>query len=392
MTESRILSLNAGSSSLKFSLWQMGSAEERELWTGAAEGLGGADARLWLRREGQSTKSLDHKVVMRDVPAAIAALFELCKEQQLATPQAVGHRIVHGGPHHSAPCLIDAALVAELRGLIPWAPLHLPAALAALEATTQHYPTLPQVACFDTAFHRKLPEVAQRFPLPRALWEQGVRRYGFHGLSYEYIVAFLGNELGERTVVAHLGNGASLTALRAGQPVDTSMGFTPLGGVMMGTRSGDLDPGVLVYLLTTCGYDTRSLARMLERESGLLGVSGETSDLKQLLDRREHNPHAAQALESFCYSVRKQIGAYAAVLGGLDMLVFTGGIGERASWVREQVCQPLGYLGIALDLEANTHAASHSERISRSESTCQVRVVATDEARMIARHTRDLTA
>jgi acetate kinase len=386
----RILSLNAGSSSLKFAAWSIGDSpnDERELWTGAAEGLGGAQAQLWLKSPDKSL-SVEKNTQLADVKSAVLAAFALCKEHGLEAPEAIGHRIVHGGPDHASPQRIDEALLKELRKLVAWAPLHLPPALDAVAATTAHYPGVPQVACFDTAFHRALPELAQRFPFPRALWERGVRRYGFHGLSYEYIVSHLGADADGRTIVAHLGSGSSLAAMRDRKPVDTSMGFRPTGGVMMGTRTGDIDPGVLLYLLTEGGYDTQSLGELVDRQSGLLGVSGLTADVRQLLAAAKDHPHAAQALEAFCYSVKKQIGAYAAVLGGLDTLVFTGGIGERAAWVRAEICQTLSYLGIELDGAAN---ASSEPVISSQKSRCKVRVVATDEARMIARHTREVSA
>jgi acetate kinase len=268
---------------------------------------------------------------------------------------------------------------------VSWAPLHLPVSLDAIDAARQRYPDAAQVMCFDTAFHSALPELARRLPLPRALTDQGLRRYGFHGLSYEYVVTQLAENARGRTIVAHLGSGSSLCAIRDGRSVDTSMGFTPTGGVMMGTRPGDLDPGVLLYLQNAHGYDAHALEQLLERKSGLLGVSGSTADVKQLLQRADRDTHAAEALASYCYSIQKCIGAYAAVLGGVDTLVFTGGIGERSAWVRATVCQNLGYLGVRIDAAANTQNA---DRISTGESRCSVRVIATDEDRMIARHTR----
>jgi acetate kinase len=252
---------------------------------------------------------------------------------------------------------------------------------------TARFPSLPQVACFDTAFHRPMPEVAQRFPLPRDLWHEGIRRYGFHGLSYEYIVATLGAAAHGRLMIAHLGNGASLAAVHHGQPLDTSMGLTPTGGVMMGTRSGDLDPGVLIHLMRAKSYDANQLDELVNHQAGLFGVSGLSPDMKTLLEQREREPHAAQAVELFCYQLRKHIGALTAVLGGLDTLVFTGGIGERAAPVRWEVCQGLGYLGIDLDPQQN---AVHAEVISTPQSACTVRVVPTNEDLMIARHTRML--
>jgi acetate kinase len=291
----RILCLNAGSSSLKYSIdGETGAFEEVEDHARAAEEL------------------LD----------------------RVPKPDAVGHRVVHGGTN-IAPCLVDEG---ELEKLIPLAPLHLPPALAVIRAVRHRYPDLPQVSCFDTMFHRTMPEVAERFALPEWCWEAGVRRYGFHGLSYQYIASKIGPG---RTVVAHLGNGASLCAMRDGVSVDTSMGLTPTGGIPMGSRSGDLDPGVLLFLLRQ-GKSVDELEVLLDRESGLRGVSGITHDMHQLLESSE--PSAKKAVEMFCYNVRKWIGAYAAVLGGLDRLVFAGGIGERAAFVRERICVGLDYL------------------------------------------------
>jgi acetate kinase len=281
------------------------------------------------------------------------------------------------------PQRIDGKLVRELKALVPFAPLHLPSQIALIEAITEQYPDLPQVACFDTAFHNRIPEVARRFALPRELWEQGIKRYGFHGLSYEYIVGRLGREIGHHAIIAHLGNGASMAALKDGVPADTSMGLTPTGGFMMGTRTGDLDPGVLLHLINK-GYSASQLEALLNHQSGLLGVSGQTSEMKPLLDKRKTDAAAAMAVEMFCYQARKFVGAFAAALGGLDTLVFTGGIGERAADVRAEICSGLEFLGIVIDERANR---ANAEVISAG-SRCMVRVVATDEDLMIARHTR----
>ncbi|HEY2030572.1 MAG TPA: acetate/propionate family kinase [Myxococcales bacterium] len=301
-------------------------------------------------------------------------------------PQAVGHRLVHGGPRHHEPTLIDQPLIASLRSLIPFAPLHLPKALDAIEEAQRLFPQLPQVACFDTHFHWSLPERAKRLPLTQELHDEGVRRYGFHGLSYEFIVAKLGDNLGRRAVVAHLGNGASLAALDDGRCVDTTMAFTPAAGIIMGTRTGDLDPGVALYLLAK-GLDLNALERLFERESGLRGISGVTSDMRELLHGRASDPRAALAVEMFALSCRKAIGAFAAVLGGLDTLVFTGGIGENAAEVRADICRGLGHLGLWLDDAAN---AAGTGRISTARSACTALVVPTDEDLVIARHTAAL--
>jgi len=380
-----ILCLNSGSSSLKFTLYQLGETETL-LATGAIERIGLPEGRLWIRGADQKLLIETH----HEFPihsAAVDMAFAELEQLSLPQPVAVGHRLVHGGPEHITPERVTPELIVSLSRLIAFAPLHLPGEIQGIEGVTARFPHLPQVACFDTAFHQRMPELARRFPLPRPLWDEGLRRYGFHGLSYEYIVETLGNAAQGRTIIAHLGNGASLAAVRDGQPHDTTMGFTPTGGFMMGTRSGDLDPGILLYLLNEKRYDARQIEQLVNHEAGLLGVSGVSSDMKTLLEKRGDNPHAAQAVEMFCYHLRKHIGALTAVLGGLDTLVFTGGIGERAAPVRWEVCHGLEYLGIHLDPERN---ALHADPISASHSSCVVRVIPTNEDLMIARHTRAL--
>ncbi len=377
-----VLCLNSGSSSVKFALFAVSASSERRLASGAVEEIG-PNARLWLRDADQNTL-LDKRAALPGAHECIVAIFDALDHSSLPGPEAAGHRIVHGGPVYTSPEKITPALQQELRRLVPLAPLHLPAQIELIDALAQHYPDLPQVACFDTAFHAAMPEVAQRLPLPRNLWEKGIRRYGFHGLSYEFILNALGPAGAGRLIIAHLGNGASMAAILDGKPLDTSMGLTPTGGFMMSTRSGDLDPGVLLYLLRA-GYSSEQLDKMLNRESGLLGVSGSSSDMKTLLQRRDRDPFAALAIQMFCYQVRKFIGAYAAALGGLDTLVFTGGIGERAAPIREEICSGLEFLGIQLDLKANAENASI---ISNANAKCTVRVMVTDEDLMIARHTR----
>ncbi len=272
-----ILCLNSGSSSLKFALYQCSDKAETTLAVGAAERIGLTGGRLWIRGRDTSTRKEMHE----DFPnqqTAVQAAFTALERASLPQPAAVGHRLVHGGASHSAPERVTPELMASLRRLVPFAPLHLPGELEGIDAVATHYPNLPQVVCFDTAFHRRMPQIAQRFPLPRFLWDEGVRRYGFHGLSYEYIVDTLGAASG-RTIIAHLGNGASLAAVRDGQPLDTTMGFTPTGGLMMGARSGDLDPGVLLYLMNERHYTARQLNHLVNYEAGLLGVSGVSSDM-----------------------------------------------------------------------------------------------------------------
>jgi acetate kinase len=317
-----------------------------------------------------------------DHDAALQLLLDALRERGFSEIHAAGHRVVHGGPDRTGPARIDSALLDELRARIPLAPLHLPQEVRVIEATTARWPSLPQVACFDTAFHRRMPEIAQRFPLSRRLFDEGVRRYGFHGLSYEYVRQALGNDVQGRVIIAHLGHGSSLVALRDGEPIDTTMGFTPSGGVMMATRSGDLDPGVLLHLLERGGWDGARLARLINHEAGLLGVSGLSADMRRLLELRDSNAHADQAVTMFCRSVRKAIGALATDLGGLDLLVFTGGIGERAPAVRREICQGLEHLGVL--------PGEDGEPRSSGGAPCSVRVVSTDENLMIARQTWNL--
>jgi acetate kinase len=353
---------------------------------GSVEPIGLRGGRLRLRNTA--------KEVLADTPgkfpghkAAIRAVFDALEKLRLPHPSGVGHRLVHGGPYYASPTRVDPELLDALRKLIPLAPLHLPNEILAIEAVAAHFPELPQVACFDTAFHRRMPELSQRFPLPRNLWDEGIRRYGFHGISYEYIVSVLGKEALGRLIIAHLGNGASMVAVRDGRPLDTTMGFSPTGGFMMGTRSGDIDPGILLYLMNEKGYDAGKIEHLVDHESGLLGVSAISPDMKTLLDRKKDEPDAAQAVDMFCYHLRKHIGALAAVLEGIDTLVFTGGIGERAAPVRESVCEGLRHLGIHIDTRLNK---VHADVITSPESLCTVRVIPTNEDLIIARHTRKL--
>jgi acetate kinase len=381
-----ILCFNSGSSSLKFALYQMGDKEEKLLAEGAVERIGLPDGRLWIRSAEKVTPADVHSDFI-EYKAAVHAIFDALEKSALLHPTALGHRIVHGGPDYTAPVKIDLCLLDTLRRLIPFAPLHLPREILCIEAAAERFPELPQVACFDTGFHRSMPELAQRFPLPRYLWDEGVRHYGFHGLSYEYILSVLGAAVKGRVIIAHLGNGASMVAVRNGQSLDTTMGFSPAGGFMMGSRSGDLDPGIFLYLMNEKGYDSARIDQLVNHQAGLLGVSNISSDMKTLLDKRKSEPHADQAIEMFCYQIRKQVGALAAVLGGIDTLVFTGGIGENAAPVRWSICQGLEYLDVRLDPEQN---AIHADTISIQGSHCAVKVVPTNEDLIIARHTRKL--
>jgi acetate kinase len=380
--ENIILCVNAGSSSLKFALYAISAADEKKIAEGAIEGVSQPSGRLWMR-DARDQIIEDRPAKFANAHETVGALFEALEKPELLRPSAVGHRIVHGGMRYTAAQKITPQVQNDLQGLVPLAPLHLPSQIELIDAIRKWRPALPQVACFDTAFHCRMPELARRFPLPRDLWDQGVRRYGFHGLSYEYVLSALGSHARVRAIVAHLGNGASMVAVRDGLPVDTSMGLTPTGGFMMGTRSGDLDPGLVLYLLRS-GYDARALEDLLDHKSGLLGVSGLSADMKTLLEKRNSDPRADQAVAMFCYGVRKFLGAFAAALGGLDTLVFTGGIGERAAPVRSEICRDLQFLGISLDEDQNE---KHAAIISTPESRCTVRVVPANEDLMIARHT-----
>jgi acetate kinase len=383
-----ILVLNAGSSSIKFALYGTAPAEAL-LFRGEIEKIG-------LTPELEVHDAAGKKVAGRtwsaglDHDGATREIFGLARDQlggqHLA---AVGHRVVHGGTRYAAPVKVDAQVLAALSALEPLAPLHQPHNLAPIRALAAHAPDLPQVACFDTGFHRDQAPVAQEFALPRALSAEGVRRYGFHGISYEYIVSRLREiapELaGRRLVLAHLGNGASLCAVRDGRSVANTMGFTAVEGLVMGTRCGAIDPGVLLYLMDSHGMDARALEDLIYRKSGLLGVSGISSDMRAL--RASTDPAAAEAIALFVYRIVREIGSLAAALGGLDGLVFTAGIGEHDAATRAEVSTGCQWLGLELDAARN-HAGEG--RISAETSRLEVWVVPTDEERMIARHTASL--
>jgi acetate kinase len=381
-----ILCINVGSSSCKFALYSVSGGAESIVAEGAADRIGSSGGKIKIHdANGRSIAEYDRELARPQ--AAVDALFDEFERLKLPRLDAVGHRIVHGGANHIAPELVTPALLEDLKSLIAFAPLHMPGGIEGIEAVAARHPKLPQVACFDTAFHRGMPARAERFPLPRDLWDAGVRRYGFHGISYEYIMQSLGADVPSRLIIAHLGNGASMAAVLNGRPHDTTMGFTPAGGFMMGTRPGDLDPGVIVYLLEQKRYDAKRLAELVNLKSGLLGVSGLSSDVKRLLDARATNGDAAIAIEMFCYQIRKSVGALAAALGGSDMLIFTGGIGEHAAAIRAEVCDGLEYLGLAIDSRCND---ANEDTISSAGSKCRVRVIPTNENLMVARHTTAL--
>jgi acetate kinase len=378
------LVLNAGSSSLKHSLFTVQAGVLQLAERGLAEDLPGRshlvvrDAGGRLLEERRFDTPLGHE-------AATAVLLERCLSRGGPGLRGVGHRVVHGGTRHAAPERVDAALLAELEALVPLAPLHQPHNLAPMRTLLARAPGLPQVACFDTAFHRSQPDHAQRYALPRRITDLGIHRYGFHGLSYEWVAARLPAidpaAAAGRTVVLHLGNGSSMCALAAGRSVATTMGFTALEGLPMGTRCGSLDPGVILYLMDNLGMDARALEHLLYHESGLLGVSGVGSDMRVLEASAE--PAAAQAIDLYCYRIGRELGSLAAALGGLDAIVFTAGIGENSARVREAVCRQAAWLGLDFDEIAN---GRNGPALHRPGSRVRAWVVPTDEEQMIARH------
>lgn len=391
MTREAILVLNAGSSSIKFELFDVVDGAPESRLDGQMEGIG-ASPRL-IARDAGGTVLAEQRWTAAEVADHATALERIGRELAPALAErriiAVGHRVVHGGPDLVAPMLVDDAVMERLRALAPLAPLHQPHNLAGIAAARAALSGVPQVACFDTAFHRSHAWEADTFALPPEFYDRGIRRYGFHGLSYEYIAAMLAAEEPElaagRVVVAHLGNGASLCAMREGRSVDSTMGFTALDGVPMGTRSGQIDPGVLLHLMMTEGMAPEAVQALLYGNAGLKGMSGISQDVRDL--EASDNPRAARALSHFAWRVRREIGALAAALGGIDALVFTAGIGENARSLRARICEGLGFLGIALDEARN---AANGREISTPDAAVRVLVLATDEELMIARHTLDL--
>jgi len=382
----RILTINGGSSSIKFALFEAGDSL-RQILEGGIERIGLPEATLRVKGVEQAD-NFSRLVKAPDHTAAVGALMDWIEERSGRDAlTAVGHRVVHGGPKYYKPQRITAEMVEELRRLSPFDPDHMPEEILLTSAFHRRFPDLPQVACFDTAFHHDLPRVAQLLPIPRRYEAQGVRRYGFHGLSYAFLMEELAR-LGDpaattgRVILGHLVNGASLVAVRDGKPLDTSMSFTPAAGVPMSTRSGDLDPGLVWYLARTEKMSAKQFNEMVNFQSGLLGVSETSSDMRDLLDRETQDVRAAEAVALFCYQVKKWIGAFAAALGGLDTLVFAGGIGENAPAVRARICDGLGFLGIGIDEKRN---AANEGVISAAASRVAVRVIRTDEERMIAK-------
>ena len=389
--DSHILTINSGSSSIKFSLYGLGETEALIL-KGELAGIG--VERGDFQAEDQGGHQLTaRKIELPDHEVAFKTLFDWLQGHEIGKNlHAIGHRLLHGGPAHIKPQLVSPALIEDLKLLIPLAPEHLPDEIKGLEAVQQVFPDLLQVACFDTAFHRRMPDLAQRYPLPEPLIREGLRRYGFHGLSYEYLTQELEREAESqeaygKLIIAHLGNGASMAAIENGRSLDTTMGLTPAGGLVMGTRVGDLDPGVILYLLQEKGMSPAAANHLVNHQAGLLGISGISEDMRDLLAREDTATGAALAVRIFCYQARKFIGALATVLGGLDTFVFTGGIGENSATIRARTCANLEFLGIHLDLDLNNENAPI---ISKKGSPVTVRVMKTNEELMIARHTRDL--
>ena len=384
---SEVLTINGGSSSLKFALFER-AASLRRVLSGEIERIGLSGTVLRSKGEGvQPTK--DEPLDAADLAEAGGRLLEwLGKSVDLSSVAGIGHRIVHGGPRHTRAQRITRDLIEDLRTLGPLDPDHLPGEVAVADLFVRRFPHVPQVACFDTSFHRNMPRVAQLLALPRAYEDAGIRRYGFHGLSYTYLLEELARLAGPaaargRLVLAHLGAGSSMAAVRDGACVDTTMAFTPTAGLVMGTRSGDLDPGLVIYFVRQ-GMTAQQLDELVNQRSGLLGVSGVSSDMKDLLERESTETHAAEAIELYCHQAAKYAAAMAVAAGGLDTLVFAGGIGERAAPIRERICARLEPLGVRLDVEQNAAAAPV---VSPAGSTTTVRVIKTDEEITVARQT-----
>lgn len=377
-----VLTINSGSSSIKFSVYAPGNSR---LLSGRLDRIG-LPSGAFIAFDGKGAPLFEERTRFQDHVPALKALFDwLGKRPEGEDIKAVGHRVVHGG-RITSPRVIDQGLMDTLRALVPFAAEHLPHEIKAIEAVGNFLPGLPQAACFDTSFHTSMPPASRTLSIPRELREEGVERYGFHGLSYEYIMEELGrldpDRASGRVVIAHLGNGASMSAVKGGRCIDTTMGFTPLGGLVMSTRTGDIDPGVMVYVLKKKGFGADELNEMLNRKSGLLGISGISSDMSDLLEKEGSSKDAALAVEVFCRQAKKFLGAFAAALGGLDALVFTAGIGENSPAVRERILDGLGFLGLEVDPAKNR---VNGPVISRGPAS--VRVIKTNEEVMIARHT-----
>ncbi|MFC1586381.1 acetate/propionate family kinase [Fibrobacterota bacterium] len=381
--KSAVLCLNSGSSSLKFSLYQIGREKERLLVDGLA--VPGERRMVVLDYFQENGSNIKEKINgVRRISDAAGRILQIASERCRGCIAAAGHRFVHGGGYFNRPVLIDNSVKRKLEAILPLSPLHGPESLSVVEKISNASPELPQTACFDTSFHGSLPDQARHYALPRPLRKNGVRKYGFHGLSCEYSITHLTEKEKKKAVICHLGSGASVTAVKDGRSVDTSMGMTPAGGIMMGTRCGDLDPGVILYLMREKKMSLPQVEKLVNYESGLLGVSGISSDMKVLIKKCYSTPEALEAVEMFCYRIRSQIGAYFAILGGLTSLVFTGGIGEKSPALRLAICRPLKHLGISLEKGPNTMSSSV---ISAPGANCSIRVIKARENLVIARRT-----
>lgn len=385
LAESYVLAINAGSSSVKFAMFQTGGASQQIL-KGGIDRIG-PNAVLHVSSP-DPAQSISQSVAAPDHIAAVSVLIDWIKTRDEGKAlAAIGHRVVHGGPDYNAPLIVTQALLEKMRRLTPLDPQHMPQTIALIEAFARHYPDLPQVVCFDTAFFHDLPRVAMLLPIPRRYEGRGVRRYGFHGLAYSFLMDELARQAGAeaaqgRVILAHLGNGASLAAMHERKPLDTSMAFTPAGGVPMGTRSGDIDPGLAAYFARSENMTAEQFDHMVNSQSGLLGMSEVTSDVRELLAREAQDIRAAEAVAVFCYQIRKWIGAFSAALGGLDQLVFSGGVGENAAEVRTRICNGLSFLGVDLD---QTRNAENAPVISSGINHVAVRVIPSNEEVTIAR-------
>jgi acetate kinase len=387
-SELTVLALNSGSSSLKFGLYRVGSSRTQMLLSGEAQSIGAKNGTFYAQ-DARKTVLLREQATIPSQQHAINRIARLLADSATPQPDAIGHRIVHGGPLYRLHCVMDQAILKQLEAASAFAPLHTPAALSVIRFAQEHFYGLPQVACFDTAFHAAMPDVARVIPIAKELQSEGIQRYGFHGLSCESIMRQLVSDVPNRIIIAHLGNGASITAVKGGQSIDTSMGLTPTGGVMMGTRSGDLDPGILVYLMREKNFDRELLEDLINHRSGLLGISGLSSDMRILHAAASANVDARLAVQMFCYVVGKQVAAMIAALGGADLVVFTGGIGENDWEVRAAICDGLSWIGVRLDEMRNRSAKNP---INSSASRCVALVVPSQEDEQIARHTWALVA
>lgn len=384
----KIIALNTGSSSIKFAWYEIGESE-RLVFSGSLTKIGNRDGMFSVQND-QGSSLLCESVTAQNHDDACDYVFAwILSQNEGYKPDAVGHRIVHGGPLYSTPQIVTSELTASLETLSPYAPEHLPQAIKAVRQVARLFPGTLQVTCFDTSFHSTMPAVAKLYALPESIRKEGVQRYGFHGLSYEYILLELKRQLGshaekKRIILAHLGHGASMVAVKNGKSIETTMGFSPAGGLVMSTRSGDLDPGVILFLLQQNKMTPAAIKEMLNRQSGLIGVSGSTDDMRDLLNAEKVDTAAKQAIELFCYQARKYIGTLSVVLGGLDTLVFSGGIGEHSPEIRSRICAGIEFLGIRVDEEKNS---THSAIISPESGQVDIRIIKTNEELMIARHT-----